>query len=180
MKGVVFTEFLEMLEKEAGFEAVDAVLAAANPASGGAYTAVGQYDDAEMFALISALSEQSGTPVPELLTHFGEYLFSRFVQMFPQFVEPAGDTFALLESVDGFIHIEVHKLYPDARLPFVSCSRLGDRSLRVYYKSHRPMGDFAEGLMRGVMKHYREDLDVKRTDLDAEKREVEFLLTRRS
>jgi hypothetical protein len=178
MKGVVFTEFIEMVEQEAGFEMVDAILQAAHPASGGAYTGVGLYDDAELFALVAALSEKSGTPVPALLKHFGEHLFSRFVCMFPHFVDPAPDVFALLQSVDGFIHVEVHKLYPDALLPAVACELIGKHSLKVRYQSHRPLGDFAEGLLRGAMKHYNEHMDVQRTDLDPQKRKVEFVLTR--
>ena len=41
MKGIVFTEFLEMVEDQ----------------SGGAYTSVGTYDHNEIFRLVNCLSE---------------------------------------------------------------------------------------------------------------------------
>lgn len=40
MKGIVFAEFLDMVERHHGLEVVDAMLQAAAPASGGAYTSV--------------------------------------------------------------------------------------------------------------------------------------------
>lgn len=178
MKGVVFTEFIEMLEEKFGFEAVDAVIQQARLPSGGAYTSVGLYDDEEMYLLVSALSQRTGIAEGELYKTFGTYLFGRFTRMFPHFVEPATGAFSLLQSVDSFIHVEVYKLYPDTRLPTLVCTSLGENSLQVCYKSHRPMGDFAEGLLRGVLGHFNEDIDVQRTDLDPQKREVEFILTR--
>lgn len=59
MKGIVFTEFLDMVETRwsAGF--ADALLDATELKSGGAYTTVGTYDFGEMVAL---LGELSGAP----------------------------------------------------------------------------------------------------------------------
>lgn len=178
MKGMVFTEFIELVEEKFGFSTADQIIQDAHPASGGAYTTVGLYDDAEMFALVQALSERSGIPVVDLLKIFGEHLFGRFFDMFPQFVDPAPDVFHLLSSVHEFIHVEVHKLYPDARLPAVICKRIDDSTLVANYKSHRPLGDFAEGLIRGAIKHFGETIDIQRRDIDTAKSEVEFTLVR--
>jgi predicted homoserine dehydrogenase-like protein len=64
MKGIVFTEFLDMVETTISADAVDDVIEAAGVPSGGAYTAVGTYDHKEMVSLVGALSEVSGHPVP--------------------------------------------------------------------------------------------------------------------
>lgn len=180
MKGVVFTEFIEMVEERFGFAATDAIIREADPASGGAYTAVGLYDDSEMFGLVKALSARSGISESDLLTVFGEYLFGRFAQMFPHFVAPAPDAFALLSSVKDFIHVEVHKLYPDAELPSIDCERINADTLKTRYRSHRPLGDFAEGLVRGVIGYYNEAIEVSRVDIDPAKREIEFTLVRKT
>ena len=44
MKGVIFTEFLEMVESHFSPEMADRIITAARLPSGGAYTAVGTYD----------------------------------------------------------------------------------------------------------------------------------------
>src|SRR5262245_35992633 len=52
MKGVVFTEFLEMVGAKFGEDMVDDVILACELPSGGAYTSVGTYDHQELFALV--------------------------------------------------------------------------------------------------------------------------------
>jgi Haem-NO-binding len=44
MKGMVFTEFLELVERSWGEELVDELIESCELASGGAYTSVGTYD----------------------------------------------------------------------------------------------------------------------------------------
>lgn len=44
MKGVVFTEFIEMVEGRFGLAMVDRIIEAAQLPSSGVYTAVGTYD----------------------------------------------------------------------------------------------------------------------------------------
>jgi hypothetical protein len=56
MKGVVFTEFLEMVEGRFGLAMADRIIEAAQLPSSGAYTAVGTYDYTEMVHLVNALS----------------------------------------------------------------------------------------------------------------------------
>ena len=56
MKGVVFTEFLEMVEDQFGYETVDAIIVNSKVPSEGAYTAVGTYPSSEIFSLVEHLS----------------------------------------------------------------------------------------------------------------------------
>lgn len=53
MKGIVFTEFLEMVADKFSADTVDTIIEEADPPSGGAYTAVGTYDFAEMASLVT-------------------------------------------------------------------------------------------------------------------------------
>ena len=75
MKGIVFREFIDVVEVQAGEDVVDDMIGKANPASGAAYTAVGKYDWKEMVDLVVALSEITSTPVPDLIHVFGRHLF---------------------------------------------------------------------------------------------------------
>jgi len=57
MKGMVFTEFLEMVEDQFGFTMADKIISEAELASGGVYTSVGTYHHQEMVALVVNLSK---------------------------------------------------------------------------------------------------------------------------
>ncbi len=53
MKGMVFTEFLEMVEDRFSPEIADRIITASDLRSGGAYTAVGTYEHSEMIQLVT-------------------------------------------------------------------------------------------------------------------------------
>ncbi len=114
MKGIVFREFIDMVEQQFSFETADSIIAASSLSTGGAYTSVGTYPHSEMVSLVTNLSAQTGRPVPALLNHFGRHLFTRFTVIHPQYVRNYRSAFELLQQLDGNIHIEVRKLYQDA------------------------------------------------------------------
>ncbi len=165
MKGVVFTEFLEMVEQRFSLDAVDRILRQAAPSHGGTYTAVGTYPVEEMFALVTALAEVAKAPIPDLLFAFGEHLFGRFVVAHPAFFTGVGGPLDFLARVDSYIHIEVRKLYPDAELPKFDATRVSERELTLVYHSRRRMSDLAHGLIAGCGKHFGVALQVEREDL---------------
>jgi len=175
MKGIVFTEFLEMVEAKFSPEVVDEIIESSELPSGGAYSAVGTYDHAEIVALVTRLAELQQASVSDLLKTFGAHLFSRFVMGYPRFFEGKHSTFDFLSGVEGYIHVEVRKLYPDAELPAFETSREGD-ALHMVYRSPRRMGDLAEGLIRGCGAHFGEALDLEREELSGDGQAVKFTI----
>jgi hypothetical protein len=166
MKGMVFTEFLEMVEKTFSADMVDDIIDDANPASGGAYTAVGTYDHAELVAMVVALSKRTSIPVPDLVRAFGTHVFGVFAANFKQFFVGVPDALTFLSGIENIIHAEVIKLYPDAQLPKFDCSREGD-VLTMIYHSDRHFADLAEGLMIGCGQFFDEQLMIDREEIDA-------------
>ena len=162
MKGVVFTEFIEMVEDRLGPETADRIIEEARLASGGAYTAVGTYDYRELVALTRELSAATGQPGPELVREFGRHLFGRFAVAYPQFFAGVEDALSFLAGIEDHIHVEVHKLDPDAELPRFDCTRHGKDRLDLVYRSPRPFADFAEGLLVGCAEHFGEELEIAR------------------
>lgn len=154
MKGVVFTEFLEMVEDKFSADMVDDIIDEANPPSGGAYSAVGTYDHAEIVALVVALSAHSGIPTNDLLRIFGEHLFGRFVIGYPGFFEGITDCFEFLSGIENIIHAEVRKLYPDAELPKFEVEQHDADRLVMRYYSKRHFEDLAEGLIHGCIAYF--------------------------
>ena len=180
MKGVVFTEFMEMMDCRFGPELTERVLEAAHPPSGGIYTAVGTYDHTELLALVEQLSHEVGLPAATLVREFGHYLFGRFVKSYPRFFENVHSAFDFIEQVDNHVHVEVLKLYPGAELPSFRSERPDDRRMLFDYRSSRPLADLAEGLIAGCADHYGERMDIERLPLAADGggTAVRFQLTR--
>ncbi|WP_439113470.1 heme NO-binding domain-containing protein [Hydrogenophaga sp.] len=179
MKGVVFTEFLEMVEDRFSAEMVDDIIEDSELPSGGAYTAVGTYPHSEMVSMVVALSQRSGMAVRDLLLAFGQHLFGRFAHGYPAFFKGQTHAFDFLAGIELVIHAEVLKLYPDAQLPRFTVEEHTQQRLILVYNSPRHFEDLAEGLMRGCMAHFGEHAEISRSVLyeNGVQRE-RFVLTR--
>lgn len=166
MKGIVFSEFIEMVEDTFSPEIADEIIEASSTklASAGSYTAVGVYDHLELVELVSELSKRSGIDVHSLVKTFGRHLAGRFAEIYPSFFEEVDSTLDFLESVDNHIHVEVLKLYPDAELPRFKTERDGDQ-LIMEYASNRPFSALARGLIEGSGLYFGEQLEVAEEDL---------------
>jgi len=165
MKGIVFTEFVSMVETVFSPEIMDRVFDRVDLPSGGAYTAVGTYDHTEIVQLATALGEETNTPVADLVRAYGEHLFGRFTVMYPEYFEDQQGTFEFLHHVENYIHSEVLKLYPDAEVPRFEFQSSSENELVFDYLSSRHLGDVAEGLLRGCIAHFKEPIDIVSEDL---------------
>ena len=166
MKGVVFTEFLDFVAERHGADMVDDIIDASDLPSGGAYTAVGTYNHAEMVSLCTALAERTGAPVADLVRGFGAHLSGTFARGYPAFFSRNGNFFDFLESIEAHIHVEVRKLYPDAELPTFRVEQRTPTRLVMEYRSPRRMTDLAEGLILGSARHYGVEVRVHATPVD--------------
>ncbi|MFM8978861.1 MAG: heme NO-binding domain-containing protein [Planctomycetia bacterium] len=164
MLGMVFTELLQMVEQQHSFAVADRIVERAG--ARGAYTSVGYYPDSELMALVEALSAETGTPVPELLRAYGRHLLGCFRAGFPAFFDEAPTAEIFLERLESHVHAEVRKLYATARPPVFELVRTPQGELVLDYVSSRGLADFAEGLLEGVLEHYRVDpTGLRREDL---------------
>jgi hypothetical protein len=179
MKGIVFTEFMDFVEQGHGADMVDDMVEMSDLPSGGAYTSVGTYPHTEMGELVGSLTKLSGMRAETVLIDFGKHLSRRFARSFPGFFSERTGLFDFLESVDGHIHVEVRKLYPDAELPgFVVNSRT-DREMQFDYTSCRPLGALAKGLILGAAEHYGEKITIgEQAHAEANRRFVRFSIER--
>lgn len=178
MKGMIFTEFLEMVEDKFSLAMVDQIITKSELPSGGVYTAVGTYSHTEIVQLVVNLSQETNIPIPDLLYTFGERLFERFAIRYEHFLTCADSSFAFLEQLEKYVHMEVKKLYPEAELPTFECNRTIDGSLQMIYRSHRSMADVARGLMAGCFRYFGEKVEIAQEDLSQGKGTVvKFLLT---
>lgn len=178
MKGIVFTEFLEMVEDKFGLETVDYIIEESTLESKGIYTAVGTYSHFEMVELVTNLSDKIKVPVDKLLYTYALHFFDVLLKSYPQFFEKQHSAFEFLKSLDDYIHPQVLKLYPDAELPKFQVEKSTDDRLHLIYTSSRKMSDFAEGLMQGVINHFNEKINLSVELIKEDKSEVRFILVK--
>ena len=161
MKGIVFTEFLELVENKFGLGVVNQIIEGCQLDTDGVYTTVGNYSHKDMFKMVAKLSELKDIPVPELLEIYGEYFFDTLSNGYPQFMDQS-NSFAFLESIDNYIHPEVLKLYPEAELPSFDAKVNGENEMTLLYKSSRKMSDFAVGLIKGATNYFNEKVTIEK------------------
>ncbi|HYD79926.1 MAG TPA: heme NO-binding domain-containing protein [Paucimonas sp.] len=168
MRGTIFRELIDMIEKNYSLELADRVISSSDLATGGAYTAVGTYDHREIIELVERLSHETGVPGKDLLYAFGQHLFKRFAILYPAFFAEQGSVFEFLSILDCKIHVEVTKLYPDAELPKFQHEFPTPDKMIFIYSSIRPFGDLAQGLIQGCINYFAADIALTREDLPCE------------
>lgn len=164
MKGIVFVELLKMAEDLVGEAAVDAVLDATPLSTGGAFTAVGDYPCSDLVALVSAFSQATTVPGAELQRQFGHWMMNAFKTYYPGFFDSRPDVLAMLEAIEGEVHVEVRKIYPNAELPTFATERLAPDALRMDYSSTRPLVPFCQGLIEGCVDHFGTPASITTAD----------------
>ncbi|MBT7590015.1 MAG: heme NO-binding domain-containing protein [Candidatus Scalindua sp.] len=178
MKGIVFSEFLDMVEEKFSIETSERLIDEVKTSSGGAYTTVGTYDSQEIMDMVAKLSEITSISVPDLLKTFGRHMFMRFAETFPKFFEGVTSTLDFLPMVDSYVHLEVRKLYNDAELPSFTCVSPQPGRLEMTYRSARNLSDLAEGMILGTADHFNERIEVKRERIQEDPLAVLFIITK--
>lgn len=167
MKGIIFREFINMVEMQFSIATADAIITGSKIKSNGSYTSIGTYPTDEIIALVNELSAVSKMPVHALLNAFGRHLFKRFSTIHATYVSPHSTVFELLCLLDNHIHVEVRKLYTDAELPTFTHEMIGDDCMVFIYRSRLMLADFAEGMLQGCIEHFNEAMHVEREDVVA-------------
>lgn len=176
MKGIIFTESLEMAEKKFSYEMVDTIIDESELPSSGIYTSIGTYHHSEIIQLLGNLSKRSEIGNQVLLKAFGEYLFDAFLKSYPQFFNAIDDPFDFLISIDNHMHVEILKLYPDTKLPKFDIRYLEDGSLEMICKSERKMAALAEGLIETSIAHYHTSHIIKKEMISTDGSIVKFTI----
>ena len=181
MLGLVFTEFMDMVEDRFSADMVDDLIDENDLASEGAYTSVGLYDYNEMISLVTTLSEKTGIATSDLIESFGSHLATVFSSKYPDFYSNTASAFDFFKLIHDHIHVEVKKLYDVAELPVIEARQHSENKMSLEYRSRRPFGDLALGLIKGTINHYGENIKIDREifDSDAGSHQL-FTLTRQS
>ena len=163
MKGIVFTALLEFLESSFGYKTVNDLVTFSNDSENGVYIGTGNYEDENLYNLLSTLSKITKKSSEELQLAFGKQLFGKLALRHPKLVDKFKSVFDLLCGLDDIIHIEVVKLYPNATPPRFIVKERNIENLTILYQSSRKLAPLAEGLIYGCGEYFQENLLVKRS-----------------
>jgi len=174
MKGIVFTEFMEMVETKFGLEIVDNIIESSKLPSEGVYTSIAIYDFNELLSLLDQLSEEVQISVEDLTYTFGLYLFSSLSNAHPEVISSYNSPLGLLYAIEDHIHVHVKKLYPEAELPTFKILEKTEVSLSMVYSSSRGLYRLAHGLMEKTFEHFNGAADITFELLKKDGTEVKF------
>lgn len=180
MKGVIFTELIEMMEDLMGLDFTNKVIEDARLENEGAYTAIGTYPSQDMFRIMASLSKHAGNSQESLMKSYGEYLFYRIIETYKKELAECSDTFSFLQKLNDIVKMEVLKLNPKAALPHLKAKLLDKNSLEVLYKSEQKMADLIHGIMHGAAEHFRETIYIQREVPGEDGSRVKFLLKKKA
>lgn len=176
MKGIVFTEFLDLVEEKFGLEMVDTIIEQSNLDSGGVYTSIGTYSFSEMLRLLQNLSSNTDISIDNLLLVYAEHFFSVIEKSYPEMLAKYKDPIEMLSSVEKHIHVEVRKIYHDAELPTFEVIEKTDDKLIMIYKSSRAMHHFGLGLMNKTFEHFKTKSEIILEKINPDGTEVKFTI----
>ncbi|MBW1297950.1 heme NO-binding domain-containing protein [Aquimarina litoralis] len=176
MKGIVFTEFLELVESKFGLQMVDQIIEQSNLPSKGIYTAIGTYKFSEMLSLLTNLSNNTNINTDDLLLVYGEHFFDVLANSYGSLLEQYNNPLELLGSIENHIHVEVRKIYPEAELPTFEVLHKTETELIMIYKSSRAMYSFGLGLMKKTFQHFNKKANIQFEKIKEDGTEVKFMI----
>ncbi|WP_397447016.1 heme NO-binding domain-containing protein [Polaribacter sp. R77954] len=179
MKGIVFTEFLDLVEKKFGLEMLDKIISESQLSSKGLYSNIGTYSFAEMLQLLQNLSSNTLIPVDDLLLVYGEHFFSVLQDSYGNLLSTYKDPIEMLSSIENHIHVEVQKIFPKAELPTFIIEKKEENNLIMIYKSSRAMHHFGLGLMNKTFSHFNATANITMQKINEEGTEVRFLINKK-
>jgi hypothetical protein len=178
LKGIIFSEFLNLVEAKFGLETVDEIIEKSDLESEGIYTSIGTYSFSEMLQLLNHLSSKTNILIDDLLLIYAEHFFSVIEDSYPGLLASYKDPIEMISSIENHIHVEVRKIYPDAELPTFIVKEKNKNSLTMIYKSSRAMHHFGLGLMNKTFEYFNSKASIVLEKIKENGTEVRFIINK--
>ena len=79
------------------------------------YLPTGVYPDADAVAILTALADGRGKPLPVILDDFGRFLAPHLLKAARTVIDPAWRTLDLIENTESIIHAMIRTANPDRK-----------------------------------------------------------------
>jgi hypothetical protein len=159
MHGIIFGELKKLVDARLGGDTWRGLLKESG-LEAKVYMPVTEYPDEDAVNIIEALSRHTGKSTREVFEEFGEFIAPDLMALYRHMIKPEWRTLELLENTENTIHRVVRIRNPGARPPELKCTRDGDEVL-ITYTSARRMCGVAVGIVRGLARHYDENITIQ-------------------
>lgn len=165
MKGFIFTNFIDFVEKSFGLEMVDDMISNSDLKSEGIYTAFNSYEFSELQSMLNYVCTKSGLKPELALEEFGKFVFPYLMGKHSYIIENYEDPLDLISGIENHIHIEVKKIYEDAELPKFTLVEKTEKQIIIIYQSKKGLTFFAIGLIKQTLNHFKVKGSVSITEI---------------
>ena len=162
MHGIIFSELKKYVVASQGTDTWSK-LHLASGLSGGMYLTTSTYPDSDAATLVSTASKILNVAPAVIMEGFGEFIAPSLIKIYNGLIRPEWRTLDLLEHVESVIHTAVRLRNPDMTPPRLTASRPSPGSVIITYSSDRKMCGIAKGIAKGIVKHYRERIEITET-----------------
>lgn len=178
MKGIFFTEFLEMVEKDYGIDVAEKIISDLGVGNQGVYESAQDYSYKQFEEMCALLSWETGSTVSDVTKNFGEYLFSRFVILFRPNFAGNSDIFNFLDKIDHFIHEKIKDSFTEVQIPDFRAVKIDESTFQMSYKTEKLLIDLAIGLFMGCQRFFNEELTLNTEFISEKSKLVCFTLSK--
>jgi hypothetical protein len=159
MNGIVFIEIGKFAQLRIGEQSWREVVRRAGVPER-VYYRVADYPDAEASAQLSALASALHEPLGDVLEHLGEFIAPDLLRMARFWVKPEWKTLDLIANTEATIHETLRAEGSRTDPPRLLCERTAPDELVVTYDSARKLCRLARGIIKGVARHYAEEVAI--------------------
>ncbi|PKQ63882.1 hypothetical protein BZG02_07655 [Labilibaculum filiforme] len=178
MKGIFFTEFLEMIEKDYGLSLAEKIISDLGVGNNGVYEAIADYPYNQFVEMCDLLSFELRISVSDVVKNFGEYLFSRLVILFRPSFAGNSNIFDFLGKMDEFMHGKIQENFMQVDIPHFRAIKINDSTFQMSFQTEKILVDLAIGLFMGCQRFFNEELTLSTECISEKNKLVCFTLSK--
>lgn len=176
MKGCIVLALKELVEENFGKEKWLKALSDAGIDEEPLILPISDVEDEVVMGIITSVCNVCGLSLQDAADAFGDYWVNTYSQrVYPSHYEGVKTAKDFILKMDD-VHVSATKNIPDAHPPRFDYEWKDDSTLIMTYKSARGLIDIMIGLIKGVGKHYNENLTI--TKIGDNKVEISFSNTK--
>lgn len=167
MKGVIVNCLGELVKEKFGNDKWEEALEKTGLNRESHFLASQDVDDSIALKAVESVCKILNISLTQAADAFGDYWVNVFApRIYSVFYKASHSAREFLLKMDN-VHKNVTENMENARPPRFDYEWKDDNTLIMKYKSHRGLIDFLVGLIKGVGKHYNEDLSVRKLGSDS-------------
>jgi len=166
MKGVILNCLAEMVQKRFSEERWQDILEQAGLDRKSVFFTTQDVDDGSTLRILECTCRLLNMSLAQAADAFGDYWVNVFApRIYWAYYQGTNSARDFLLRMDA-VHEATTRSMPGAHPPRFRCEWKDDRTLIMKYESQRGLIDLMVGLIKGIGKHYKEDLQVRKMGPD--------------